>query len=106
MRRYVRRRAPFLLAALVWAGSLVGCGGAEGELCAIADECVNGNDADLDACENDLSTAADVAAVYDCSAEWDELIACAIDNNDCNDGEFEIDDSCEDESEDYDDCID
>lgn len=91
---------------LVGTWLLAGCGGAEGELCALADECANGNDADLDACENDLSTQAELAGVYDCSEEWDELIACAIDNNDCDDGEFEIDDDCENESEDYEDCID
>ncbi len=94
------RLAPLVLA------TLVGCDGAYSDLCLEADDCENGNQEDIDACIQGLETEEDVASLHGCDQEWDDLIDCALNNNDCDNDHFRIEDRCEDEEEDYGDCID
>jgi hypothetical protein len=92
--------APALLLALV------GCSGRYSDLCTMADDCEGGNDADYDACVSDLETEEDIASNWGCDQEWDELIDCALDNNDCNNDHFVIEDNCDNEMERYGNCVD
>jgi hypothetical protein len=92
-------------------GALVvvdGCG-RYGSLCAEANECAKGNEADEAACEAQLEGAEDYVELKGCTSEWDEFIACFEEHNVCDTkGErrrLEPGDVCKDEGEKLEDCV-
>ena len=91
--------------ALVASVAVPGCGTQADELCDIQCECERCSDRRWDECGIDANAQADQAAIYGCQAEYDEFIECAIDDNDCDDNSFSIDDSCDNEREDFAECI-
>lgn len=83
--------------------ALTGCS-SYGALCEAAAECDNSNDLDIEACENDFATEAEVASIYGCDEEFDELVICFEEEGRCRDDDFEAED-CDGEAEDYSDCV-
>lgn len=76
------------------------------DYCTVFCECERCNDRQEDDCGISVAAAFDVADAYDCTAEADEFYKCAIDDNDCDDNNFTIDDGCSGELEDLYDCLD
>ena len=82
------------------------CKGTSGELCDIICDCEGCNDNEYDECIIDADAGEDTASAYDCSAEYDDYAACALEDNDCVDDNFVVDADCAGEAEDYLECLD
>jgi hypothetical protein len=91
--------------------SLPSCGGRHADLCDQAVDCAGGNDADYGACVEYLDAYEDVAAAHECDRQYDDYIECFQEQNNCvdipatNDEILVHDDSCNDEADDLNDCI-
>lgn len=95
--------------ALALAALWPGCSGRYGDLCAEARDCAEASDEDEAACVAMLEGYEDLASLYECDAEWDELITCFEEHNECDNDqrELEIDkQACDDESDDLERCFD
>jgi hypothetical protein len=91
------------LAGALLAAATCGCS-SYGALCEAAAECNRANELDIEACVNDLETEAEVASIYGCDEEWDLLIICIEDEGRCDDDDYRAE-RCDDEAEDYSDCV-
>jgi len=77
------------------------------EFCDAKCECTLCNDREYDECVIDKEHDIDVAAAYECDQEYDELLTCVLDKADCDDYAWVVDaDDCDNETEDYADCVD
>jgi hypothetical protein len=92
-----------LAAAAGWGGT--GCGGGYGSFCQDAMDCINGNDADVEACEATLASEEDLAELEGCSDEFDEYFTCVNDEARCRGDDFTPDSLCDREDERLDDCM-
>ncbi|MEM1033823.1 MAG: hypothetical protein AAF928_05790 [Myxococcota bacterium] len=92
-----------LAACLLTAAS--GCGSAADDFCELQCLCTRCSDRALDACKINANALADQTDIYGCSSEFEEALACADEDNDCDDNRFEIDSSCSDEFEDLSECL-
>jgi len=75
-------KIPWLAAIVVAATSGSGCGG-YGDYCVEERECEHLNDADEQACTAAFDAGKEVAAIYNCSSQWDALTECVIDESTC-----------------------
>jgi hypothetical protein len=76
------------------------------DYCAEQNDCHDGNDRDLEHCEDSQSVESDRASLYGCSDEFDALFECTEAEAECeNDNYGVFDDSCEDEQRDYGSCM-
>jgi hypothetical protein len=80
MRRLPRILGP-LLGAL--AAGLTGCGPDIDAICLATEECVGGNDADIEACVAFYDYQAEIADIEGCTDEYDVLFTCAEEVADC-----------------------
>ncbi len=82
------QRSSGILAALfigVSALASAGCGGADiEEICLLREECLSGNDADIEACVASYELEEEVANIQGCSDEFDAYYLCFYDVVDCN----------------------
>ncbi len=85
--------------------AIPGCATQADELCDLECECERCSDRARDECGINNAAFVDRASIYGCDAELDEYLQCAVDDNDCDDNDFEIDDSCNDERDDLFECI-
>lgn len=100
----IRPRVPVAwLAGAVLVAATCGCG-SYSALCEAAAECNRANDLDVEACVSNFETEAEVASIYGCEEEWDLLVICIEDEGSCEDDEYRAD-RCDDEAEDYGDCV-
>jgi hypothetical protein len=81
------------------------CVGSHTELCQLADDCERGNDRDFDACVIGLDTEEEVASLHGCDDQWQELVDCAIARGACEGDDFRVR-GCDNESENYERCVD
>jgi hypothetical protein len=86
--------------------ALPGCGGATGEYCDLYCDCERCNDEEAELCGADIDYAAEVADIKGCSDDFDLYLECANESADCDDNDFTIGNDCENEAEDYFNCID
>ncbi len=103
-------RSVYLGGVVVWlsvAGAAAsGCGQAV-EYCDLKCECELCNDRVYDACVIDKDGDIEEAEAYGCEDDYDELLQCRMDRADCDDNQWRIDgDDCNDESQDYHECVD
>jgi hypothetical protein len=81
----IMRRFPQILALLL--GSLAfgisGCGPDITTLCTATEDCVGGNEQDIEACVAYYDYQAEVANIEGCDTEFNELLACSEDVADC-----------------------
>lgn len=108
-------RATFLF-SLVLLGScnLIGDGKEINEYCERASDCENGNLADVLACEASFDYYNDLAKIYECQEQWEELRRCMIYLSSCEEiGELSVyttfdadnnEDDCEEQREDWNNC--
>jgi hypothetical protein len=79
------RRLPEILALLL--GSLAlgisGCGPDITALCEATEDCVGGNEQDIEACIASYDLQAEIADIEGCDAELNELLACSEGVADC-----------------------
>ncbi|HLM75859.1 MAG TPA: hypothetical protein VK459_24260 [Polyangiaceae bacterium] len=79
------RRFPQILALLL--GSLAfgisGCGPDLSALCTATEDCVGGNEQDIEACVAYYDYQAEIANIEGCDTEFNELLACSEDVADC-----------------------
>jgi hypothetical protein len=98
------------------AGGAYACNGDIKDYCAAQAECEGGNDADEDACVEQISASEEVAASYDCSDQWQKAADCNFENASCqtdpsdNEKYFSSrppggDDPCTDEEDAFDACV-
>lgn len=84
----IMQRSSGILAALfigVSALASAGCGGADiEEICLLREECLSGNDADIEACVASYELEEEVANIQGCSDEFDAYYLCFYDVVDCN----------------------
>lgn len=85
--------------------AIPGCATPADELCDLQCDCTRCSDRARDECGINANANEDSASIYGCSAEYDEYIQCALEDNDCDDNSFEIDSSCADELEDLQKCV-
>ena len=102
--------------AALWLG-LAACD-PYGDYCEARVDCLDGNEADIDACVEERSRDEDFASAYDCSAEWDDYSTCMDENADCTtipNANYKIYSDCDaqhencrcnDEEHDLEECID
>lgn len=95
--------------ALMIAAATSGCS-TYGSYCEAAMDCMGGNDADIEACEINQDEAEEIASIRDCSAEFDALFACVEEESSCEEiatvEVYTYGNDCENEEEDYNDCMD
>lgn len=101
----MKKGLSFLLLVALGAFS-AGCKGTSGEYCDLVCDCEGCNDEEYDECVIQADAGEDTASAYDCSAEYDEYFACAIEDNDCDNDNFVVDSGCAGEAEDYLECLD
>jgi hypothetical protein len=79
------RRLPEISALLL--GSLAfgisGCGPDIKALCTATEDCVGGNEQDIEACVAFYDYQAEIADIEGCDTELNELLACSMDVADC-----------------------
>jgi hypothetical protein len=97
-----------VLAALSAPVLLVGSQGCTlaGDYCDVYCECELCNDREADDCDVVVEAAFDLASAYDCADEADLYYECAVKDNNCDNTDFRVDDSCDDERTDYFKCVD
>jgi hypothetical protein len=95
------------LCATLAIGPSAGCQSDAAELCDLACECVPCNDREEDECVITQEADAERAANYECEPEYESWVECALQNNSCDEGdnEFEIDEDCNDDRADYEECV-
>ncbi|RLB61204.1 MAG: hypothetical protein DRI90_11905 [Deltaproteobacteria bacterium] len=75
-----------------------------------AEDCAGGGDQAYDDCVIYMESYEDVAEAHGCEAEWEDFLLCFVDNTDSredDDGnELRPEDSCDDEEDDFEDCVD
>lgn len=109
MKRSILATAFVLLGAASWA---MGCSRAAA-VCEVICDCEHCNDqAKIEAC-NQLGTAEDIAAAYDCSDQWNAYTVCFEERGVCDAKESRFstrddmgNDKCQDEQDDLQNCID
>jgi hypothetical protein len=82
------------------------CSGVAGEYCDLYCDCEGCSDEEYDECVINQDAAIDAASAYDCDAEYDEYVQCALEENDCDDDNFVVDSSCAGEAENLLECLD
>lgn len=84
----IMQRSSGILAALfigVSALATAGCGGPDiEEICLLREECLSGNDADIEACVASYELEEEFASIQGCSDEFDAYYVCFYDVVDCN----------------------
>ncbi|MBI4705815.1 MAG: hypothetical protein HY744_32375 [Deltaproteobacteria bacterium] len=83
-----------LMVGMLAACAVVACN-KYGTYCQDAEDCVGGNDADIDACVVDSNEQEDVASAYGCSEEFDALWECAEPDAHCDKDKWIYSDKCE-----------
>ena len=69
-------------------------------------DCIDGNDADVEACEINTGAAADRASLYGCSDYFDSYQACLQEESKCEGSDnFTTEGRCDDESNEYSSCM-
>jgi hypothetical protein len=68
-------------------------------------DCVNGNDADVDACVVQAESEQDRASLYGCSKWFNALRDCVETESDCDNDVYTYKDYCQDEERDYGSCM-
>ena len=88
-------------------GPGAGCQSDAAELCDLACECAPCNDREEDECVITQEADAERAAAYECEPEYESWVECALQNNSCDEGDndFEIDEDCNDDRADYEECV-
>lgn len=83
-----------------------GCTGLAGELTSAVCDCEHCDDWREDELYATLATSKDVASDYGCDIEWEDLMSCQLERGECDDTDaaFEIEDRCEDEVDELNDC--
>jgi hypothetical protein len=95
-----------LVATMLSAPVLVpACSGTSGTVCDAICECELCNDRQEDECVIDVQRQIDVAEAYGCDAEATSYTDCVIDNNDCDENNFEVSQKCQDDAQDLFTCI-
>lgn len=79
------RSKAFLAGLLPLSLAAAGCGGLGGELTDLICECEACDDWREDKLLALYASSQEVASIYECDAEWEELIQCEIDEGTCND---------------------
>jgi hypothetical protein len=84
-----------------------GCQSDAAELCDLRCECQPCNDREEDECVISSEADAERATNYECEPEYDSWIECALNNNSCDEGDndFDIDEDCNDDRADLEECI-
>jgi hypothetical protein len=79
------RRLPEILALLLGALAfgVSGCGPDIQTICELTEDCVGGNEQDIEACVAYYDYQAEIASIEGCTSEYDELFACAEEVADC-----------------------
>jgi hypothetical protein len=99
---------------------LSGCGGVDvGDYCVEERECEALNEADEEACGTAFDAGRQIAEIYNCNAQWEALTECTVAESSCEgtgddkryttidySDENDPDDSCGNERENLDDCLD
>ena len=94
------------LFALLLGAVAPGCGSASSDYCDVKCECENCSDKNYDECIVEADADRDVADVYGCTPEIDDLEDCAIRKYRCPNGHFEVPPAdCGNQAKDLDDCI-
>lgn len=83
----------------------VGCSTAAEDACDEYCRCEACNDREYDECVIEVEAALDIADVYDCSQEAEELYECAIARGYCQDGDWRYHDVCAIEDDAVDWCV-
>ena len=76
-----------------------------GDLCDLICDCQKCNDRALDNCEIGVDALIDASDAYGCNDDADTATQCVIDNNDCNNNNFQISNKCLDDLQDLSRCI-
>ena len=88
--------ASVLAAALTFLVSLPGCGTSFEDLCDDACDCEGCNDATYDLCVEYGETYEELAEDYGCEDEFDDYVECLIDTATCIDRDYDLhEDQCE-----------
>lgn len=60
-----------------------GCGGGYGAYCEAQMDCRDGNDADIEACIIEMERQEEIAAIYGCDEDWEDLSLCLEEESRC-----------------------
>ena len=94
---------------VVWlslSGVVLSACGRAAELCDAMCECELCSDRKLEECEISTDTAIDEADAYDCADDFDAYLQCQLDEADCDEHNWRVeDDSCDSERDDYVECV-
>lgn len=87
------------------AASFAGCGPSASSICDRICECVGCSESEREDCVDEFEDAQRDADQEDCSAEWNDLVACIDEELECKDDRIEVD-GCDNELDDLADCAD
>jgi len=104
MTRTSSRRRLALIAGIL-ALSVTGCRSFS-DYCSEANQCVDGNDKDLDACTVEAQHQEELAIELGCSSEFDAYFDCLEEEAECNNKKYGLpDDECETLSREFSYCV-
>ena len=98
------KRTLLLLCTLA-AGGALGCADPAADACDAYCDCHGCNDREYDECIIEVDAALDIADVYGCDEEAEELWACAVDRGYCENQQWRYDDVCAVEDDAVDWCV-
>ena len=78
------RKTSLLVALIPLSLAASGCGGLGGELTDIICECTHCDDWREEKLSAYYDTSLEIAEIYACDAEWEDLMQCLIDEGECN----------------------
>jgi len=87
------------------ASALAGCS-TYGDFCQRKMDCLNGNDADYDACIIDYDTNENLSDLYGCDVKWSDYLDCVDSNYHCSGKNWTDNGDCGNEWSNFRDCID
>jgi hypothetical protein len=98
------RKSLVLLLSAAAASLTTGCGSSYSQICADRNDCENGNERDVEACEIDLDRSEEIASLEGCDQQWEELVDCVEASGRCSEHHWNTE-RCKAESDRYGDCI-